>query len=66
MIKQQCEDILYLDKEIQILKKRLEKVFENDERVEIITSLKGVAQWSVAAFLIELGDKKRFKTASQK
>ena len=65
MIKQQCEDILYIDKEIEMLKKRLEKFFENDERVEIITSLKGVAQWSAAAFLVELGDEKRFKTASQ-
>ncbi len=65
MIKQQCEDILYIDKEIEMLKKRLEKFFENDERVEIITSLKGVAQWSAASFLVELGDEKRFKTASQ-
>jgi len=65
MIKQQCEDILYIDKEIEMLKKRLEEVFENDERIEIITSLKGVAQWSAAAFLVELGDEKRFKTTSQ-
>ena len=65
MIKQQCEDILYIDKEIQVLKKQLEKVFENDERVELITSIKGIAKWSAAAFLVELGDEKRFETASQ-
>ncbi len=65
MIKQQCEDILYIDKEIQTLKKKLEKVYENDERAKIIMSLKGIAKWSAAAFLVELGDEKRFKTAKQ-
>ena len=62
---QHCKDIVAIEKEIAMLKNEIEKQFEDDERMTILTSIKGIAKWSAASFLVELGDNERFKSSSQ-
>lgn len=65
IISQYCKDILSLENDINKYKNVLIEEYNNDERVNVITSLNGVGKWSAVAFLIELGDFSRFESAPQ-
>ncbi len=64
-IKEQAQDIMDLSKKINRLKKHLLEVLEQDEKskedIEIITSIKGVAEDSAVGFLMEMGAIERYE-----
>lgn len=65
IVNQYCKDIINLDSDINKYKAILINEYKDDYRVDIITSLKGVADWSAVSFLVELGDLSRFESAPQ-
>lgn len=65
IITQQSRDILYLNEEIDKLKKVLVATYAETPELKITKSIKGIADWSAVSFLIELGDYKRFNSTDQ-
>lgn len=65
IISQHSKDILYLNQEIDRLQSLLVNVYEETPDLNIITSIKGIGDWTGVAFLIEIGDYKRFSGTDQ-
>ena len=65
IVSEYSKDILDIREKINFLKKKLTDFHGEPENIQILKSLKGVADWSAVSFLIELGDPHRFESASQ-
>jgi len=65
IISQHCKDIIELDKEIDKLKKVLVDLYKDNKDIKILTSAKGIGDWTATAFLIDLGDYLRFNSSDQ-
>jgi transposase len=65
IVSQHSKDITLIEKEIGKLKKVLIKEYEDNPNVKLLTSVKGIGEWTATAFLIELGDWTRFETTDQ-
>jgi len=65
IISQHCKDIIELDKEIDKLKKVLVDLYKDNKDIKILTSAKGIGDWTATAFLIDLGDYLRFNSTDQ-
>ncbi|VAX16962.1 hypothetical protein MNBD_IGNAVI01-1394, partial [hydrothermal vent metagenome] len=65
IISQHSKDITELDKEIEKLKRVLVDLYKDNEDIKILTSAKGIGEWTATEFLIDLGDYTRFTSTDQ-
>ena len=65
IVSQYCKDIMSLNTEIDKYKAVLVNLYKKNPQITLLTSTRGVAEWTAVSFLIELGDFKRFKTVDQ-
>lgn len=65
IISQYSQDIMYLNTEIDTYKSMLVSLYKETPELEVINTVKGIADWTATSFLIEIGDYKRFKSTDQ-
>ena len=65
MIEEYAQGLLDMDTKITALKQVLVDNYGSSQDLEIVNSVKGIADWSSVAFLIQLGDYKRFDDTKQ-
>lgn len=65
IISQYSQDIMYLNSEIDTYKAMLVSLYKATPELKIINTVKGIADWTATAFLIEIGDYKRFGSTDQ-
>ena len=65
IVAQHCKGIVQLMGEIEMFKNLLIDQYKNSDEVKLLTSAKGIAEWSATAFIVEMGDISRFETSDQ-
>lgn len=64
MVQTLCSEIIHIGKQIEKLKEQLISSGMNEE-VQLLTSIKGIAEWSAISVLVHLGDISLFNDTDQ-
>ena len=65
IVSQHSMDIMNLEEEIDKLKGLLVEIYKDDPTIALLTTVKGIGEWTAIAFAIELGDYSRFENTDQ-